>query len=274
MEQNFKIWQTSRESFGFVYHNFGAWMKLASAPLLIMIIAGLLVFAMGGTAQYAMGNEAGNVAGVNMEMAGAGIGILLVSIIGSIIAFLIFAVNAYRYAMFQEGGEKWLEFRFDHYMWKVFKFSIVVSLILMLVGGVGAGAVFLIGSMGIGLLTGVVGAVVALFVFYLAMRMSFVIPFAAIGIEKPIKVSMEISKGKVLRLLGLVIVLGLLFFLLSFVVMFVLGLTAGLMAVSQVLIVQSTGAVLMIIGQALVSLYTQGVMMTAIVLAYKKIAGK
>lgn len=274
MENKLPIWQTTKDSFKFVYHHYINWMRLASGPFIIIVLAGIFVMAMGGTAAYMMNGHENALAGMEVEALGAGLGVVAIAVIANIIAFLMFSVNGYRYVMYNEGGEKWVEFRFDHYMWKVFLFSFLVLLVLALAGGIVGGVAALFHMLDISFLTVLVGAIGALAVVYLALRMMFVVPFAAIGMEKPIKYSMELAKGRVLRLFGLIFLVSLLIGLISFVVMFIVGFIAGLMVASGAGVMVGIGSGLMVIGQALMNLFGQAVTFTALIMAYKHITGK
>ena len=274
MENKLPIWQTTKDSFKFVYHHYMNWMRLASGPFVIIVLAAIFVLAMGGTATYMMTGQENALAGMEVEAMGAGIGVFAIAVIANLIAFLMFSVNGYRYVMYNEGGHKWIEFRFDHYMWKVFLFSLLVVLILALVGGVVGGVTALVHMLDMSFLTVLVGAIGALAVIYLALRMMFVIPFAAIGMEKPIKYSMELAKGRVLRLFGLIFLVSLLVALITFVVMFIVGLIVGLMAAPGASVMMGIVSGLIVVSQALMNLFGQAVTFTALIMAYKHIAGK
>ena len=274
MENKLPIWQTTKESFKFVYHHFMNWMRLASAPFVIMVLAGIFVMAMGGTAAYVMDGHQNELAGMEMEAMGAGMGVMVVAFIANMVAFLMFAVNGYRYVMYNEGGDKWVEFRFDKNMWRVFLFSLLVILILALAGGVVAGVTAFVAMMDMTTLTVVVGSLGALAVAYLTMRMIFVVPFAAIGMEKPIKDSLEVAKGRVIRLFLLILLVTVLVVLVTFAVMLIVGLVFGLLGATNVGVLLGIGAGLMIVTQVLMNLFGQAVGMTAFIMAYKHIAGK
>jgi len=274
MENKLPIWQTAKDSFKFVYHHFMNWMRLASGPFVIMVLSGILVLVMGGSAAYMMNGQENAFAGMEMEAMGAGMGIMAVAFIANIVAFLMFAVNGYRYVMYDEGGHKWVEFRFDHYMWKVFLFSVLIILILALAGGIVGGITALIHLLDMTFLTVIVGSIGGLAVIYLGMRLMFVAPFAAIGMEKPVKYSMGLTKGHVIRLFFLIFLVSILVGLLSFVVMFIVGFIFGLMSATGVGVLVGIGSGAMIIAQVLMNLFGQAVGMTAIITAYKHLAGK
>ena len=266
MEKNFRIWQTTKEAFGFVNHHCQGWLKVASGPFLIMLAVIVFVMMMGGVTEHAING------GINLAAFHTGSFTFAVALIGSIIAHLMFTVSAYRFAMYREGGMKWFEFRFDHFMGKVFLYYLAVGLIFALIGGVGGGSIVLAAASGLPLVSWVLGLLLFLALAYLGLRLIFVILFAASGIENPIKSSFEISKDHVLKLLGISIVLGLLFFLLSFGIMFVFGLIAGILSASQLILLQFLAACIVLVTQALLTLYTHVVVMSAFVLVYNKIA--
>lgn len=274
MENKLPIWQTTKQSFTFVYYHFMNWMRLASAPFAIMLLAGILVLVMGGTAAYVVDGNEQAVAGMEMEAMGAGLGVLLVVFIANLVAFLMFAVNAYRYVMYNEGGEKWFEFRFDHYMWRLFLYTLLVFLIFAAAGGVVGGITAGVAMMDISSLTVAVGVVLGLIMLYYVVRFFFVLPLVALGIEKPIHESMSLTKGRVLRLLGLIILVAILAGLAALVIMFVGGFAFGLMSASDIAVLQGVGMAALLVLQTLTNLFTQAVTMTALILAYKHIAGK
>lgn len=255
MENKLHIWQTAKDSLAFVYHHYKGWLRVASGPFLLMLLSGIFVSLLRA--------ETGP-----SEVGFWGL-IFLVSMAVDIVAYLMFTVGGYRYAMYEEGGLEWFKFRFDHVLFRVFLYS---ALIMLLIGGGTLAVGFITKTihslLTVDILTVLVGILGVIAVVYLLVRFVFVIPFAAIGLEKPLKNSLEISKGRILRLTGL--------FLLVFVALMIF---TSLLGGGLGFIVELSGTgvlqdIVITVVQALLSLFSQAVIMTTSIFAYKRIIGR
>lgn len=260
MESRFKAWETTKDSISSVYNNFIPWIKLFLAPFIFIALCislGLIPF-------LAIGKE-------------ANLGMMILAFIpiflGGFIGFLMFATNAYRYLMLNEGGKNWLEFRFDRHMWRLFLYSFLMGIIIFPVVAIGGLLNFFFISQHLQWV-GIISLILTgLAIIYLVVRMIFCCQLAASGFETPLKTSFTTSKGHVWRLVGLI--------LLVFLFSFALFLCEGLIEYFIFLpLIKSTSTVLSAIAiiadvalKGFCNLFVYGVMFTAYAKAYFAITG-
>ncbi|MEB3702062.1 hypothetical protein Bealeia1_01141 [Candidatus Bealeia paramacronuclearis] len=260
MDSQFKVWQTAKEAFSLVNHDLKAWMKVLSLPVLIMIITALLGF---------VGENFGNVSDGLTEEEPTLLEIITTVIgrVGDILATILFAVNGFRYAMYQEGGEKWFQWGFLSIARRVLGYYIVIIFMLLPVVGAGAMAFVFASETDLLGLARVLGGLAVIATLYLCVRLFFVIPFVVIGHEKPIRSSFHDSKNNVMRLTGLYILLKLIFTIPIGLFFMAVGLIA-FTEINEFFIIAPSLAMVFIMA------YGEAIVMTATILAYKKIAGK
>jgi len=193
--------QITKDSFKFVSQNFINWIQLASAPVSLTVLSILFTVGAIQIVNTLLEMQETWFDPEQIESIGEQLVFFVVFVL-EVIAFLMFAVGGYRYVMYNEGGDRWFQFRFDKSMARLLVFTLL-SLLMTLIPGsllVAAFYAYQTEMVEVALFLGVIGLVA---VVYTAMRLIFIGPFAAIGIENPIRSSLNFTKERALSFLFL-----------------------------------------------------------------------
>ncbi|OJW53950.1 MAG: hypothetical protein BGO67_07750 [Alphaproteobacteria bacterium 41-28] len=151
------------------------------------------------------------------------------------IAIFNLYINGFRYGVLGEGGDRWWALHLDWRFVKMILYSILIGILatiyILITGGIALGAHFLVGSTA---LTVVLGILFVIYGIYLALRLSLTYLLIAIDQEKPIRVSWRLLKGNVLRVLGLLILIGIVISLIGLAGIIVLGILGWILSLISV----------------------------------------
>lgn len=206
---NIQIMKVYNESFQNVRSHKLEWMKVAFGPVLIWSLGAFilgLAYVSGGHSleidKVFMGAE------VYTRVATQGSVFLSIShviyMITYFIAIISLYINGYRYALFQEGGDRWLTLQLNMRFVKFFLYSLLIGIIggiyIAISAGVIIGAHALIANTGVNVILGIL---FFLFAFYLMFRVVLYPVLISIDQSEPIRTSWGLMKGNVLRFIGL-----------------------------------------------------------------------
>ena len=141
-----------------------------------------------------------------------------------LIAIFNLYINGFRYAVFQEAGDRWLNLHLNRRFFKMILYSLFISIMaglyVLTVTGITIGIHYSVESL---ILTATVATLLAVFGFYLILRISLSFLFISIDQENPINKSWKLLKGNVSRLLGLILLIWISIFLVSVIGIVILG---------------------------------------------------
>lgn len=127
-------------------------------------------------------------------------------------ALISLAINGFRYGVLQEGGNGWWALHLNKRFWKMLGYMFLVILFLGVCGAIGGGVIAAVHYFFTSLALDIVlGALLALCVCYILLRISLYQVLIAIDKTHPIRTSWHLLKGNILRLIGLFFLLSLTF---------------------------------------------------------------
>ncbi len=196
-----------KESFRDVREHKMEWLRVAYAPIVIWLLGFLFSFFVGlSTGQSAWTSAAGSTT----TSSGMGIVANIVYQICYFIALFTLYVNGFRYAVLKEGGDRWWTLNLNGRFVKMFLYSIYIGVLMVLYGGVAIGiawgAYALTESIA---LTVILAAFLTLYGFYFLIRLGLTFLLVAIDRSQPMKTSWRLLQGHILRLTGLLMLIGL-----------------------------------------------------------------
>lgn len=202
-----------------------SWLRVAFAPLVIYFFC-LCLLIISGTL-------------VTPPLPGQGLSIgflplflLSWSIILIILSMGILNINTLRYGILNEGGDTWWHLDLDKRLAKIILYTILLLIGFMGFALVGVGVVvaihFLFHSAFLDVILGIAYGVMMLYVF---TRLALVYPLIAIDREKPLTTSWAMLNGNVWRYLGMILLISLIMFGISFIGGFIIGSITGIVKV-------------------------------------------
>jgi hypothetical protein len=268
MNGKLKIWQTAVDSFNYAFENFKTWLKLSIAPWifgLIFLIIGGFVFI---SSNFFLTTDAAEP-DPYIALTTVSIGSIIM-VFGIFTATLMLATNYFRYLLLNEGGVKWLEFRFDRHMWEMLKVSLVWLLIFAAAAAIDGVLIHFFPTKQASF---IIMAITLLVVIYISLRFVFAYQFAATDVEKPIKSSFETTKGNLWKIIGLLLLVMFFSVLLSLAGALV-SIPFKILENLQNVPLQVLGYIGDVIIQIITSVITTAAGFTALVKAYQAISGK
>ncbi|MDI9635424.1 hypothetical protein QM565_06435 [Geitlerinema splendidum] len=219
------IVSTFKESYKDVREHLPQWIKVAFAPFIVWLI-GLAFMGMGlylsGEFNFTVTQE-----GIlQNEPEGSLLGdfFTVVHYILETFAALVLYVNAFRYAVLGEGGDKWWTFSLNKRLVKMFLYYLLIIVLCAVYGGVAGGITvgtyFLVENV---FLTGLLGVLFVVGLVYFATRLTLTFLYVAVDQKEPLRTSWHLMKGSVLRVLGLFFLIGLVIIGLTIVGSAILG---------------------------------------------------
>jgi len=209
-----------RESFAEFKANKISWARLAFAPFVLYFIGYLIVIAINTSMGIPIHPQ-------KMPTDFWPIFGQVFNFILSIIAGLCLYINGYRYALLSEGGNSWWQLNIDKRLGRLLLYTLLIIAIALVPVIFGVALVFLMhmafNSIEIDVSAGIL---VGIFLFYILLRLSLIYPLVSIDHPTPVSTSWRMLKGNVLRLLGLLLLIGLKIigiFLLGFIIIGVIG---------------------------------------------------
>ena len=223
------IMKIFKDSFKNVWNLKLEWIRVACAPFIIWI-AGMLymVIAYASVSQSLQLHEIITGKMINMEFTEKNQFLIgsanIVYLITYFIALINLSINGFRYAVLQEGGNRWLTLNLNWRFVKTILYSLLIAILagiyFLIAGGVTIGTQFLIESKD---LMGIIGALFVIYAIYLFTRIGLIGLLISIDQRAPLKTSWYLLKGNVLRLFVLLFLIGIAFVLLALIGMALLG---------------------------------------------------
>ncbi|MBP6950792.1 MAG: hypothetical protein KA112_00110 [Alphaproteobacteria bacterium] len=224
-----KITTTLKESFKDVLAHKTEWVRVAFSPAglwflgLVFMISLHLWVGHPILPENSIGNQALNIEQTR-EIPTLIIFSNIVYYIIYIIAIFNLYINGFRYAIFQEAGDRWFNLHLNRRFFTMIVYSLLISIIAglyaLIVTGITIGIHYSVESL---ILTATVATLLAAFGFYLILRISLAFLFISIDQKKPINKSWKLLKGNVSRLLGLILLIWISIFLVSAIGIVILG---------------------------------------------------
>lgn len=232
-----------KESFKDVWSHKLEWIRVAYAPFVIwafgVIFMGLMYWlAVGSVGFFEI--ISGKTTSffeftLTRDIYLIGLGNVVYSIT-SLSAFLSITVNGYRYGVLQDRGDRWWTLNLN---WRFIKMALYYLLIIILTGiygliaaGIVIGAQILLDIIP---LTVILGLLFLLGGIYLIVRIALTFLLIAIDREKPLRTSWLLLKRNILRLCGLMLLLGVALLLIGgigFAITAAIGIIADMMSSS------------------------------------------
>ncbi len=231
-----EILQIFKESFKDVCAHKLEWMRVAYAPFTVWFISFLfmtLVYWSEGQSMWSQWASMNQPQQATQSTEPSFMMILanIIYYFAYLIAVVSVYINGFRYALLQEGGERWWTLNLN---WRFVKMILYYILIALLAGiyiavsiGIVVGAQAFIGSVA---LTVILGILLGLFGIYLMLRLALTFVLISIDRNNPLKTSWNLLKGNVLRLFGLVLLIGGAILLIGLAGALVLGILGWLLA--------------------------------------------
>lgn len=232
-----QIMKTYNESFSNATTHKTEWLRVAAGPLLVWALGLLfliLTYVASGAPLDIQQIIAEQQYGAAIEEPGLLIFGKIVYQIAYYIATISLYINGYRYAVLQEGGDQWFTLNLNMRFVKMLLFSILVGFLAVIYVAISAGLIIgahsLFAHIGIDVILGIL---LALYGFYLMLRIVLFPVLISIDQREPIKNSWRLMRGNVLRFFGLSLLIGLTFMLIGLIgfgllaVLFMLSAAAG-----------------------------------------------
>jgi hypothetical protein len=229
-----EIMRIFRESFRNVHEHKLEWLRVAYAPIVVWFIGvvfmSLVYWSVGLWSYDALVSQMkGEPSTVEQPFIATFAHILYY--ITYFIAIFTLYINGFRYGVLGEGGDRWWTLHLNWRFVKMILYSLLIGILatiyILITGGIAIGAHFLVGSTA---LTVILGIVFVIFGIYLAIRISLTYLLIAIDQEKPIRISWRLLKGNVLRVLGLMLLIGIVISLVGLAGIIVLGILGWILA--------------------------------------------
>ncbi|MBA3812918.1 MAG: hypothetical protein H0X26_00265 [Alphaproteobacteria bacterium] len=213
-----QIMKIYSESFQNVRSHKREWIRVAYAPILIWALGALFL----GFAYMSDGHSFKEVPTEFSTFLTFG-GIVFA--LAYFIAMMSLHINGYRYAILQEGGRSWITLNLNMRFLKMVLYLILISLLAgiyaLISAGIIIGAHALFESVAVDVILGIL---LGLYGFYLMFRLVLYPVAISIDQSQALTTSWSLLKGNVLRVVGLLLLIG----LTISVITFVLGLVVGL----------------------------------------------
>ncbi len=236
-----EIMKIFKESFKHVQEHRLEWLKVACAPVIIWLVGvvfmSLVYWSVGLWSYEALLSQMQGEQVLGGQPFIATFAHIVYYITYFIAIFSIY-INGFRYAVLEEGGDHWWTLNLDWRFVKMILYSILIgilaSIYVFITVGIGLGAHFLVGSI---FLTSILGVLFVIYGIYLVIRISLTYLLIAIDQEKPIRVSWRLLKGNVLRVFWLFLLIGIVIFLISVAGGIVLGVLGWILSLISVWLV-------------------------------------
>jgi len=185
------------------------------------------------------------------------------------IALASIYINGFRYAILEEGGDRWWTLHLNRRLVKTILYYLLIMVLggiyVAISGGIVFGAHILFESI---VLDVVLGALFAIYGIYLMYRIILTFPLIAIDQKKPIRVSWRLLKGNVLRLFGLIFLIIISLLLLGLAGVIVLGILGWVLALINPWLAGIAALLLLVFG-LFIWLLSWGVVSKAMSVVYK-----
>jgi len=183
-------------------------MRLAFAPFIVIVIYMGIVHSLFGEYSLIL-----NQGVVHMEGGSSAARFFnFVSEFLSSVAVMVFYINGFRYAAMGEGGDTWWTFALNWRLVNVYVYALLMGLAVVLyglvAGGIVIGSYFLVENL---FLPGLIALLFTLGLIYLMSRFSLTLLYVAIDQKEALRTSWHIMKGNVLRFLGVIFLITLVF---------------------------------------------------------------
>lgn len=272
-----QIRKTFKESFRNVWHHKLEWLRVFFAPIAIYLVGFLFM----SIAYWSTGHPVWSHEILTGQMRDYGDSGFLIALanaiyyITHIISIICLYINGFRYALFNEGGEQWWTLTLNWRFVKMILYYVLIILIVAVYIGIAVaitvGAHFGIGNVA---LTILIGTLLTLYGFYLIIRLAS-LTFLLIAIDQtaPLKTGWHLLKKNVLRLIGLMFLIGLAIMgiaLLGFAILGVLTWILGLMSP----LLAGVGLGLMVLLGLAIWLFSMAISLKSLALVYTALEDK
>lgn len=225
-----QVMQIFRESLQNVRTHSMDWVRVAFAPLMVLLFGFLFMTLMYWSSgqPIPMGSMADQQAGVQE--------LTFPIILGNIVHFMTYIIgtftlyiNGFRYGILQEGGDQWWNLSLDKRFLKMILYSLLIVVLAVLYVLASFGIGFGIQTLGdMTALTVIFAILMVTFGFYALLRVGLAFALISVDQSQPIQKSWRLLKGNVLRLFGLMLLIGLVVSLIALAGFIIIGVFAGL----------------------------------------------
>lgn len=237
-----EIMKIYKESFENVRSHKREWVRVAGGPLIVWAAGAfllLLAYIAGGhsldISGAFMGGTYFQTGGTSPQEAGENSPMLLIAhaiySIAYFVAITSLYINGYRYAVLGEGGDGSMHLNLNMRFVKMVLYMILLGILSAIYLAVSAGII--IGSHALfsnTALNVVLGILLALYGFYLLLRILLYPVLISVDQGEPLKTSWRLMKGNILRFIGLTFLIGLTILVIGIVIGAILGLLSFLLA--------------------------------------------
>jgi len=222
-----RIRKTCMKSFKDVWGHKLEWVRVAFAPAVVWclgVVAMGLVYLVAGKPFYVHEVIGGKDIAVIQESFAIGFAHLLYFIAG-FVAYITLGINGLRYAVLREGGTQWWTLHFDRRFVRYIIYTILIGalalLAILVAGSIVLGAHLLMDSMA---LTLILAVLLGLCVLYPLTRTGLTLALVVFDKDAPIRTSWRLLKGNVLRFIGVMLLIGIAWFVIFLVGIIILAL--------------------------------------------------
>lgn len=210
---NIQIMKTYNESFLNVRSHKMEWLRVAFGPILLWLVGFLfLVFAYSTSGIPIVDVHKSLTGSVAVETHESAL-MVFANIFYQIaygVAMISLYINGYRYAVLEEGGDRWFSFNFNKRFVKMFLYAILVGILAGLYIAIAAGMIIgahaLTANVGLDVLLGIIFFLVGI---YLVLRIVLYSVVISLDQSEPLRTSWRLMKGNLLRYIGLLLLVSL-----------------------------------------------------------------
>lgn len=208
--------QIFKESFVHVWAHKLEWLRVGFAPIVVffggMSFMLILYLAAGIELNAIMKGEITGLdpsSATSLLLVGLGIFIFFTTFVTAMYTLYI---NGYRYSVLNEGGNRWWTLPLNMRLVKMILYTLLFSLFAVLCVlttiGIVAGADYLFSNT---ILDVILGILIGLYGMYLLIRIGLLLLLIAIDKPNPLRTSWHLLKGNMLRFIGLMLTIGIVF---------------------------------------------------------------
>ncbi|MBS0272698.1 MAG: hypothetical protein JSR85_08675 [Proteobacteria bacterium] len=268
-----QVMRIFKESFKNVWEHRLEWVKIAFTPVVIFLAGALIMLVSywsAGQPLWSLDVLTQQVEAQISEENALPIAFgNIVYYIAQLIAMISLYISGFRYAVLNEGGDRWWTLNFNKRFVKMLLYYILIVLLFVAYTGIAAGITL---GLHFGLenttLTAIVGTLLALYGIYLFVRLSLTFLLIAIDHDVPLRTSWRLLKRNVLRLIGLMLLISLAFLAIIAITFLILGIVTWILSLVSPWLF-GVGLFLMALAGLVLWLFSFGVILKSLALVYK-----
>lgn len=202
---NIRIIKIYKESFQDVRSHAMDWIRVASGPVILLIIGFVILgITVGMSDVIKMGESNPYIDSARFLNSTPILSALILFYILNIIGVISIIINGYRYAVLRVDGDRWLTFNLNVRFVKLILYDIIVQLLFFIYITIAVGIVLGINSSIHNVTLNVIaGTLLGVYFIFIMLRISLYQVAISVDQSAPLRTSWDLMKGNIWRLIGL-----------------------------------------------------------------------